>query len=175
MKTTVSSAVRQLKARKILLHTRDDHSDKIIQRVGELLGRKLPSDLVEFYREQIMTVAGHDACLPWWNDWVGWHSTDAFVTHLAHADAVPLFWDGCGSLFGLDLTPGVETPSVYFFDHEDGYERARWAAGSSLGAFLLLFADHDRAYDEQWPLKWQLKIDPEIEKCPRAPAIWDAG
>jgi len=66
-------------------------------------------------------------------------------------------------------------PAVYFFDHEDSYERPHWAAGSSLGAFLLLLADGDRAHAEAWPQKWELSIDPDIEKCPRAPAIWAAG
>jgi hypothetical protein len=64
---------------------------------------------------------------------------------------------------------------VYFFDHQDEYERPRWAAGSSLGAFLLLYADHDRAYAEDRPDGWELEIDPDIDKCPRAPAIWEVG
>jgi hypothetical protein len=41
--------------------------------------------------------------------------------------------------------------------------------------FLLLLADHDRSYDENWPQRWELKVDPDIERCPRAPAIWNAG
>jgi hypothetical protein len=26
-----------------------------------------------------------------------------------------------------------------------------------------------------WPPMWELKIDPDLERRPRAPAIWDAG
>lgn len=62
----------------------------------------------------------------------------------------------------------------YLFDHERGFAPEP-AAGSSLGVFLLLLADHDRAYDEKWPACWQLKVDPYIERCPRAPAIWNLG
>jgi hypothetical protein len=87
---------------------------------------------------------------------------------------VPIFFDGCGSLFGLDLASGDTTPAVYFFDHADEFAKPRWAAGSSLGAFLLLAADHDQAYEENWPERWQLAIDPDLDKCPRAPAIWNA-
>lgn len=105
----------------------------------------------------------------------GRRTPDSLVTELLHADAVPLFGDGCGNLYGLDLTLGVEVPAVYFFDHERSYEKPEWAAGSSVGAFLLLLADSDRAYAEGWPSRWELGIDPDIEKCPRAPAIWAAG
>jgi hypothetical protein len=54
-------------------------------------------------------------------------------------------------------------------------QQHQWAAGSSLGAFLLLLADGDRAHREAWPPKWELAIDPDLEKCLRAPAIWNAG
>jgi hypothetical protein len=60
-------------------------------------------------------------------------------------------------------------------DHERSYEKPEWAAGSSLGAFLLLLADSDRSYAEHWQPRWELTIDPDIEKCPRAPSIWNAG
>jgi len=26
---------------------------------------------------------------------------------------------------------------------------------------------------ENWPAKWELTIDPDLERCPRAPAIWN--
>ncbi len=173
MKISVSDAVRQIDERGLLGRVRNNQSDRIIEHVGNLLGRSLPSDLVDFYREGIASIGDYDGYLPWWNDWVGWHRTDSFVTLLSPANALPIFPDGCGSIFGLDLTPGVDTPAVYFFDHQDEYERPRWAAGSSLGAFLLLYADHDQ-HDDGRPDRWELKIDPDIDKCPRAPAIWDA-
>jgi hypothetical protein len=40
---------------------------------------------------------------------------------------------------------------------------------------MLLAADHDKAYAEDWPERWQLSIDPDIDKCPRAPAIWNTS
>lgn len=75
----------------------------------------------------------------------------------------------------MDLTPDAAPRAVYFFDHERGFEAPEWAAGSSLARFLLYLADADRALDEGWPARWVLKHDPDIERCPRAPAIWNAG
>lgn len=175
MRISVSDAALQLEERGLLLRVRQNQSDKIIERVESLLSRPLPADLVDFYREGIYSIGEHDALLPWWSDWVGWHSTDRFLTELMPLNALPLFTDGCGSIFGLDITPGVENPAVYFFDKCDYFEKVSYAAGSSLGAFLLLHADSDRAYAEDWPARWQLAIDPDIDKCPRAPAIWNAG
>ena len=51
-------------------------------------------------------------------------------------------------------------------------KKPEFAAGSSLGAFLLLLAEEDRAYDERWPTGWQLKIDPDLYRCSRARAVW---
>lgn len=84
------------------------------------------------------------------------------------------FFDGCGNVFGLDLTPGTEIPAVYFFDHEHEFDRPRYAAGSSLGAFLLLLGEEDLAFREKRPAGWQLTIDPELDNCPRAPPVWRA-
>lgn len=175
MRIPVSEVARRLEDRGLLEREYNDHSGRIIEHVRTLLGRELPSDLIAFYRERIASIGEFTAQTPLWNDHVGWRSSVSLVTRLLHADAVPLFDDGCGSLYGLDLTSGVAVPAVYFFDHEDSYERPHWAAGSSLGAFLLLLADGDRAHAEAWPQKWELSIDPDIEKCPRAPAIWAAG
>lgn len=175
MRVSVAEAVRDLEARGLIKRERHDHSEKIIARVQELPGRPLPLDLVDFYRERIARIGDDDALGPAWNDWLGRITTDGGAGELLAVDAVPLFTDGCGNLFGLDITPGVETPGVYFFDKGDGFEKVSYAAGSSLGAFLLLYADRDKAYTEDWPDRWQVKIDPDIDKCPRAPAIWDAG
>lgn len=97
------------------------------------------------------------------------------LTRLLHAEAVPIFLDGSGSLFGLDLSAGDSPPAVYFFDHEQEFAAPQWAAGSSLGAFRLLLGDSDRAHQGGRPLKWELEIDPDLEHCTRAPAIWNAG
>jgi hypothetical protein len=86
--------------------------------------------------------------------------------------AIPLFWDGCGSLDGVDVSQATDHPAVYFFDHEDGWEKPACVAGSSIGVFLLLLAEHDAAIDEKRPPGWELTIDPDLGKCPRAPPIW---
>lgn len=172
---SVAEAAQKLEARGMLKRERRDDSDRIIARAEELLARPLPQDLIDFYRECIAEIGEFEAMTPGWNDYVGWRSSDLVITELIHAAAVPVFDDGCGNLFGLDVTIGVKTPAVYFFDHEREFDRPLYACGSSLGRFMLLLADHDRAFDENWPEKWELKIDPDLEKCPRAPAIWAAG
>jgi len=73
------------------------------------------------------------------------------------------------------LSCGAASPAVYFFDHEDLFERPRWAAGSSLGHFLLLLGRHDQGIAEGCLAGWERSIDPDIESCPRAPPIWRAG
>jgi hypothetical protein len=40
---------------------------------------------------------------------------------------------------------------------------------------LLLLGQHDRAIDEGRAPGWERDIDPDIDKCPRAPPIWLAG
>lgn len=175
MRVAVSDVAKQLEGRGLLKWEPHDHAGRVIEHVQSLLKRELPADLADFYRERILRIGDFYAMTPEWNDHVGWRSPDSLVTQLLHVNAAPLFDDGCGSLYGLDLTPGVGTPAVYFFDHERGYEQPEWAAGSSLGAFLLILADQDRAHAERWPQKWELGIDPDLERCPRAPAIWAAG
>jgi hypothetical protein len=97
------------------------------------------------------------------------------IDWLLPAGAVPIFSDGCGSLYGVDVSSVTDHPAVYFFDHEDGWEKPAYAAGSSIGTFLLLLAEHDIALDEKRPSGWELAIDPDLDKCPRAPPIWRAG
>jgi len=172
---SVSEAARRVEELGMLRRDRADHSMRIIGHVRDSLGRDLPDDLKAFYREHIESVGEFSTIAPIWNDRVGWAPLAVEITCLLSVGAVPIFFDGCGSVYGLDLTSGEQTPAVYFFDHEDQFSRPRWAAGSSLGAFLLLLADHDRAYRENWPPDWPLSIDPEIDKCPRAPPIWLAG
>jgi len=174
MTISVSDAAHQLEARGLLVRSRRSHAEEVIAHVRALLGQELPQDLADFYREGIEQVDDYFAATPEWNDHVGWRSPDTLITQLLHTKAVPLFGDGFGNLYGLDLTVGVEPPAVYFFDHEQSYASPEYAVGSSLGTFLLLLADHHRAYAEGWPEKWQLTIDPNIDKCPRAPAIWAA-
>lgn len=175
MRVPVAEAALDLERRGLLTRDPKDYSDRIIDHVGSLLGRDLPPDLIAFYRERVATLGEFYAQVPEWNDWVGWRSPSSLVTTLLHAEAVPVFDDGCGNLYGLDLTADIEARAVYFFDHESGFREPEWAAGSSLGAFMLLLADKDRAYTEGWPPKWELKIDPDLERCPRAAAIWNAG
>lgn len=175
MRISVAKAMEHLEGRGLLSCFRRPWPEQIIPYVEGLIGRPLPQDLVDLYREGIAEIVEYAAIVPVWNDRVGWRTPESLVTELLHVDAIPLFYDGCGSKFALDLTPGVETPAVYFFDHDDRSGFPSWAAGSSLGAFLLLAADHDRAIEEGWPEKWELAIDPDIDKCPRARAIWAAG
>jgi hypothetical protein len=135
----------------------------------------MPADLEDLYRERVAMIGDYSFISPVWNSYVGWRPLALEMNCLLHASAAPICLDGYGNLFGLDLREDDHTPAVYFFDANRGYEAPEYAAGSSLGAFMLLLAESDRAFDEGWPPKWELKIDPDIARCPRAPAIWDAG
>ena len=172
MGIAVADAVQSLEGQGLIRrHPRDD-SARIIRRVRDLIGQELPSDLAAFYGEHISSIGDFRACAPVWNDHVGWRpSATAEPNELLHVQAVPLALDGCGNLFGADLTAG-DHPGVYFFDSDDGYEYPHYAVGSSIGSFLLLLAEHDRAIREDRPAGWELSIDPDIGRCPRAPPIW---
>lgn len=177
MRASVRDAVRQLDQRGLVKRYRDkieDHPELIIDRVREIIGRDVPPDLADLYRERIYYIGEFDAYAPTWNDYVGWHGTDEYVSSFLHLNVIPIFGDGCGNRWVLDLTPGVEVPAVYFLDKLNITDDLDFAAGSSLGAFLLLLGDHDRAIEEGWPEQWELNIDPDIDSCPRAPAIWRA-
>lgn len=174
MKIEIAEAAHRLEAQGLLERSSYDHSARIVDRVREQIGRELPQDLIDFYRERIARVGEFHAIAPIWNDRVGWRPMTVQSTDLLHAQAIPIFFDGSGSLFGLDLASGEAVPAVYFFDHEQDFQDPQWAAGSSLGAFLLLLGAKDHAFLERWPSRWELSIDPDIERCPRAPAIWNA-
>ena len=175
MKPTIHEAARQLEDRGLLTRVQADNSVEIIEHVRQVLGKDLPEDLKAFYREGITRLGDFNAILPTGNDRVGWRSGTTMMDCLLAASAVPIFSDGCGSLFGLDLSAEDATPAVYFFDHEDEFRTPSWAAGSSLATFLLILADSDRAQSEGWPLRRELKLDPDLDNCVRAPAIWNAG
>ena len=174
LRAFVPDAARRLEERGLLKRGSADHPDLMIEHVEIVLGHNLPSELGEFYREQIDRVGEFPAIAPTWNDRSGWRG-EAAITELLHAQAVPIFADGSGNLFGLDLISGDAAPAVYFFDHERGFEKPEYAVGSSLGAFLLLLGEYDRAWREKWPSRWELTIDPDIDNCPRAPANLAGG
>lgn len=175
MHIEVAAAARQLEQKGLLRRHRADYSDRLIRHVSQQLDRTLPADLQALYCENISHLSEFAAIAPVWNERVGWRHVAVEATRLLSSEAVPIFSDGCGSIYGLDLSAGDAVPAVYFFDHEDGFARPRWAAGSSIGAFLLLLGESDRAGREKWPPKWELTIDPDLETCSRAPAIWDAA
>lgn len=172
MRIPVAEAARVLEERGTLTRLRNDQSDRVISFVREVLGRDLPRDLEDFYRAHIDRIDGNPALVPRWNERIGWGDWAEQIKVLLHADAVPLVLEGCGNLFGLDLTEGSSNPAVYFFDHETQFDKPQHAVGSSLGTFLLLLAEEDRAYAEGWPTGWQLEIDPDLNRCPRGRAIW---
>jgi hypothetical protein len=174
MAVTVVNAIRQLDARGLVRRCKGDPDDAelVIDYVRERLGRPVPQALADLYRERIDSIGQFAAVRPIWNDWVGWRPITPDVAAMLPAQAVPLFWDGCGNLYGMDLSSGAEDPAVYFFDKAEAYERPGWAAGSSIGAFLLLLGEHDAAFEEQRPRGWELAVDPDLGNCPRAPPIW---
>lgn len=175
MNLSIADVANELEQRRALIRARADHSAQIIERVSEEIGQQIPQDLEAFYRERIARVGDFLAISPIWSERVGWRPGMVETTLLLAAQAVPIFSDGCGSFYRVDLDTGDATPAVYFFDHQDDFGKPRWAAGSSLATFLLLLADGDRAHREKWPSKWELAIDPALDRRPRAPAIWNAS
>jgi hypothetical protein len=171
---TVQEACCTLDAQGALRRRPGGSPDGLVPYVRELLGDQVPADLEAFYREGVEAVGDFRAILPKWNERPE-RRREGMLRALLPAQAVPIFSDGAGSLYGLDLSSGAASPAVYFFDHEDLFERPRWAAGSSLGHFLLLLAQQDRAIEEGRTPGWERRIDPNIDKCPRAPPIWLAG
>ena len=174
MDVSVQEACCKLEAQGTLRRRQGEIPDGYLAYVRELLGDQMPADLEAFYREGIEAVGGFRAVLPRWNERPD-RRREGMLRAVLPAQAVPIFSDGAGSLYGLDLTSGAATPAVYFFDHEDLFERPRWAAGSSLGHFLLLLGQHDQAIEEGRAPGWERGIDPDIDKCPRAPPLWLAG
>jgi len=171
---SVSAVARQLFERGQLVRSKQDQSQLVIEKVNDLIGQTLPEQLCDFYKERIARVAYCRALVPFWNPYVGWSLPAEEIEALKPHGAMPLFYDGCGNLFGLDLTAGSLTAAVYLFDHEKPDRGPAYAAGSSLAHFLLLLAERDRAFDEGRPVGWELKIDPDLGACPRAPPWWEA-
>ncbi len=175
MTIAVSEAAKILEARGALRWARKDHSDWVIDFVAGQIGQPLPADLAEFYRANIEKIGDFNTTIPIWDPHMGSVADDADIGRLLPAKAVPIFGDGCGSLYGVDLSSGEESPAVYFFDHENAFEFPSYAAGSSIGTFVLLLAEKDDAHRDGRPPNWALAIDPDIDKCPRAPPVWLAG
>lgn len=174
MTKSVPEAIEEIEGRGLLRRSRENQSAKVIPHVSELLGCPLPADLAAFYTENVEAIGYCNAVAPLWKERVGW-TKESSVTELLHVRAVPVISDDFGNLYGLDLASGAVKPAVYFFDHENMYEKAEFAAGSSLAAFLLVLAEEVAAPAQDRPTGWQLAIDPDLDKCTRAPPIWLAG
>lgn len=168
---SVNEAARTLEAKGLLKRRKTNFSPRIIDYTAEIYGRPVPDELVEFYSENIESVGDFGSYVPVWNDRIGFRSEDArFWTSLP--DAVPIFSDGAGSMFGLDLQYPGPKHGVYFFDHVDSFKFPARPAGSSLATSLLILGDWDRALDEGWPEDWMEQIDPDIRNCPRVAPKW---
>lgn len=139
-----------------------------------LLSNQTPADLDAYQDESVAAVDNFRTVLPKLNQRCEL-CQEVMIRVLAPAQAVPIFWDGAGRLYGLDLFSEAASPAVYFFDHEGPFDRPRWAASPSLGRFLLLPGEQDQALEEGRTPGWEREIDPDIDKCPRAPPIWRAG
>jgi hypothetical protein len=169
---TVDEAVQSLEARGLIEREPKDQAERVIGYVSGLIGRPIPADLAAFYRARIKWLGDFTTITIVWNQRVGWLTHHSWIEKLLPAKAIPIFDDGCGSLFGVDVSEITDHPAVYFFDHESEYKIPNYAAGSSIGAFLLLLAEHGAALEQKRPHGWELAIDPDLDKCSRAPPIW---
>jgi hypothetical protein len=172
MVITVDQAFDALAARGAIETDPHIQSMMLVKYVERLLGRPAPKDLCGFYTKQISRVGDYDAVVPHWKPYTGWLSRGGHMDALLAVGAIPIFADGCGNLWGADILANNDHSAVYFFDHERGFAQPEYAAGSSIGAFLLLLSEHDQALDEKRPRAWELKIDDDLDRCPRAPPIW---
>jgi hypothetical protein len=161
-----------LEGRGALGRRRKDQADWVVEHVGGMIGRPIPADLADFYRENIDWIGAFQTTIPVWNDYVRRVTDDGCIDWLLPGQAIPIFSDGCGNFFGVDISRVSDHPAVYFFDKQDDWEKPGYAAGSSIAAFLLLLAEHDIAIEERRPAKWELAIDPDLGMCSRAPPIW---
>jgi hypothetical protein len=171
---SVAEAAHALVKRGTLGRRRKNQAEWVIGYLRQLIARPIPVDLADFYRENIDWIGDFTTTIPVWNDHVGRVTDKGCIDWLLPGQAIPIFWDGCGNLFGVDIARVTDHPAVYFFDKADSWEKPAYAAGSSIGTFLLLLAEHDIAIEEKRPPKWELSIDPDLGMCSRAPPIWHA-
>ncbi|WP_141653169.1 SMI1/KNR4 family protein [Phenylobacterium immobile] len=146
-------------------------SPRVIDYMAEIIGQPIPDELAEFYSENIESICQFSSYVPVWNEWIGFRSSEREFWQ-SIPQAVPLFSDGCGSIFGLDLQYPGPRHGVYFFDHIDRFKFPSQPVGSSLATSLLILGDWDRALQEGWPDDWMEKIDPEIKNCLRVEPKW---
>jgi len=121
MSFTIASVAKELEQRNELIRAHPDQAARIVERISEELGQELPDDLKAFYRKHIARIGDFLATSPIWSERAGWRSGMVETTILLSARAVPIFSDGCGSYYGVDIDAGDATPAVYFFDHQDQF------------------------------------------------------
>ncbi len=185
MNISIAEAVRRLEPGGLLICAprtpKRGHSfdpNRLISNVRALIGQDLPRDLQDFYHAGIWRIGSYSGATASFSDWVDWSSErEEYFTRYLDLGVIEVFSDEYGNAYVLDLTAGDSTPAVYFIDHEHDPPVLGFAAGSSLGVCMQLLGEEERAFlaKEDLPDRWQLDIDPDIDKCPRARAIWNAG
>lgn len=98
MMGSVPDVVARLEVRGLLTRSRVRQGARLPAFVADLLGEALPADLAAFYREDIVRLSDFTAIRPTWHAHSGWR--DSGLARLLHVQAIPLFDDGCGNLFG---------------------------------------------------------------------------
>lgn len=170
MTDSIHDIIEAIEARGLLTRSSEPFDEAMPPHLERLIGQPLPPDLIEFYRERVESIGLFDGLFPIWNDFMGrWLTEMEHFRVLRRSNAVPLFEDGGGNYFGLDLTAGGT--AVYFFDHADDY-KPQDAAGSTLAKFLLILAEVAASEEGDLPSGRAREIDPDIDKCPRAEAGW---
>lgn len=110
--SSIADVAKALEQRHELVRARVDHSAQIIEHVSDEMGQQLPEDLKAFYRERIARIGDFLAVAPIWSERAGWRAGMVATTALLPARAVPIFSDGCGSFYGVDLDAGMRLPST---------------------------------------------------------------
>lgn len=170
----IADAVRRLEALGMVRRRRWALGPDLESYAASVIGRPIPQDLADLYRENLDYVGHFNAVAPIWSDYFGTWNSDS-IDELLHVNAVPIFSDGSGNYFAVDLQSPGDSPPVYHFERAWNFRSPGFAVGSSIAKFLLLAAGADgtgNGFDAE-DRDWVLSIDPDIEKCPRAPALWN--
>lgn len=113
MVVSFAEAVRALEARgQLTRHKYGGDATRLKLMLTEVFGPQHPGELAEFYGQAIASLGEFHAVSPGWSDRCGWGESAEILSDLMDVGAAPLFNDGCGNIYGLDLTADDATPAV---------------------------------------------------------------
>src|SRR4051812_35696047 len=102
MDISVQAAIARLNRQGVVGRSKEQFIESMIAHVVHLLGRPLPSELEELYRQRVASIADFNAILPHRSGRMGFgYGGGDWLTDFLPAQVIPVFSDGCGSVFAL--------------------------------------------------------------------------